>query len=407
MTDCINISEAMNKRVVITGIGIVSPLGCNLKNFFQRLCDEQNAPGALDSLNLGDRPCYGYEVKNFDAREILGKKGLRYLNKGTLFLASAAQLAVDSAGFSDETWGMEAGVIIGSSFGNFPQTTDYTQRIYQEGPADLMPMESYDVALNSSVNYVSVRFALKGIARTISSGFTSSLDAITDAYRMVRQGNSSLLLTGGVEQISIDHYRILSLEYPFCDKKKEYPYGKDRAGFLPGEGSVVFVLEELEHARDRDADIYAEIIGCGSLFLGGRKQTNVCVDAMKAVLIDSGREPEAIDWIIGNGNGLPDIDRMEAEAIGILFGKENVDVSSIKRFLGEGYGVSGGFSLAAGVMGLLNKKIPGTGSFEVGEDCPVRLIRQTIDATKFSTVLVNSLDPQCNSSHLIFSPVQA
>lgn len=394
----------MNKRVVITGIGIVSPLGCHPAEFFQRLCEGEISAGPLDSIGSA---CYGHEVKDFDATDILGKKGLRYLNKGTLFLASAAQLAIDSAALSalpDET-----GVIIGSSFGNFPQTTDYTQRIYQEGPEGLTPMESYDVALNSSINYVSVRFALKGIARTISSGFTSALDAVTDAYRMIRRGESTLLLTGGVEQISIDHYRILSLEYPFCDKNGRdiRSYGKDRIGFIPGEGSVVFVLEEFGHARERNAVIYAEIVGWGSLFSGRATQSDLCVDSMKGALVDSGLEPENIDVIVGNGNGLPDMDALEADAIGALFGKESVYVTSVKRFVGEGYGVSGGFSMAAGVMGLVHKKIPGTGLDEAGVDCPVRLVNKTMDLPKLSTVLVNSLDPHGNYSHLILASVRS
>jgi 3-oxoacyl-[acyl-carrier-protein] synthase II len=397
----------MGKRVVITGIGIVSPLGCSPEENFQRLCDGNSAMGPLNSLNFGDHLCYGYEVIGFDAKEILGKKGLRYLNKGTLFLASAAQMAINYSKLTDGTWAEEAGIIIGSSLGNFSQTTDYTQNIYQEGPENLMPMESYDVALNSSVNYVSVRFALKGIARTISSGFTSTLDAIGDAYRIIRRGDSNLLLAGGVEQISVDQYRILSLEYPFCDKDGQniQPYGKNRTGFLPGEGSVVFILEELHHARSRNARIYGEIIGWGSLFFGGKKQVNLCVDSMKEALTDSGHNPGAIGWIIGNGNGSSDIDRIEAEAIEILFGQENTNVSSIKRFIGEGYGVSGGFSSLAGIMGLINKKIPGTGLFETGDDCPIRLIHQTLDVQDLSTVLINSLDPQGNSSHLILSSV--
>jgi 3-oxoacyl-[acyl-carrier-protein] synthase II len=397
----------MGKRVVITGIGIVSPLGCSLEENFQRLCDGQSAMDPLNSLNLSDHSCFGYDVKDFDATKILGKKGLRYLNKGTLLLASATQMAVNSGDLTNETWAEEAGIIIGSSFGNFSQTTDYTQRIYQEGPENLTPMESYDVALNSSVNYVSVRFALKGITRTISSGFTSTLDAVGDAYRIIRRGDADLLLAGGVEQISVDHYRILSLEYPFCDKNGQdiQPYGKNRTGFLPGEGSVVFILEELHHARRRKARIYAEILGWGSLFFGGKKQAHLCVDSMKEALADSGQNPETIDWIIGNGNGSCDTDRIEAEAIGILFGKENINVSSIKRFIGEGYGVSGGFSSTAGIMGLVNKKIPGTGPFEAGEDCPIRLIHQTLDVQELSTVLINALDPQGNSSHLILSSV--
>jgi 3-oxoacyl-[acyl-carrier-protein] synthase II len=399
----------MNKRVVITGMGIVSALGCDPEENFRRLCYGQSAVGPLEYLNMGNQLGYGFEVNNFDAKEILGKKGLRYLNKGTLFLASAAQLAVNSTDFADETWADDAGVIIGSSFGNFSQTTDYTQKIYHEGPINLMPMESYDVALNSSVNYVSVRFALKGIARTISAGFTSSLDAISDAYRMIRRGDARLILSGGMEQISIDHYRILSLTYPFCPDSENniQPYGKERKGFLLGEGSVVFVLEELDHAISRNADIYAEIIGWGSLYYGGRKQTGTCVDAMKEALVDSGRKPETIDWIIGSGNGLPDMDQIEAEAIGVVFGKEKIDVSSVKRLYGEGYGISGGFSVATAVMGLKNKKIPGTGQYNVAEDCPVRLVLNTVDAPELSSVLVNSVDPQGNSSHLIISGMAA
>jgi 3-oxoacyl-(acyl-carrier-protein) synthase len=168
---------------------------------------------------------------------------------------------------------------------------------------------------------------------------------------------------------------------------------------------VVFVLEELDHALARNADIYAEIVGWGSTFFAGKKQKDICIDSMKEAIIDSGREPEATDWIVGNGNGLPDTDRIEAEAICALFGKENVDVSSVKRLIGEGYGVSGGFSIATGVLGLLNKKIPGTGIVEVGDDCPIRLVNRTINAPDISTVLVNSIDPQGNSSHLVLSSI--
>lgn len=399
----------MNKRVVITGMGIVSALGCDPQENFRRLCYGQNAMGPLESLDMGDQLGYGFEVNNFDAKDILGKKGLRYLNKGTLYLASAAQLAVNSTDFADDCWAEDAGVIMGSSFGNFPQTTDYTKKIYLEGPTNLLPMESYDVALNSSANYVSVRFSLKGIARTISAGFTSSLDAISDAYRSIRRGDARVILCGGVEQISIDHYRILSLTYPFCPDSENNirPYGEERCGFLPGEGSVVFVLEEFEHAVSRNADIHAEIIGWGSLYYGANKQAATCVDSIREALADSNREPETIDWVIGSGNGLPDMDRIEAEAIGTVFGKEEISVSSVKRFYGEGYGISGGFSVATAVMGLKNKKIPGTGPIRPAADCPIRHVLNTVDAPELSSVLVNSIDPHGNSSHLIISKVAA
>jgi 3-oxoacyl-[acyl-carrier-protein] synthase II len=395
----------MNKRVVITGMGIISPLGNSPREFFRRLCMGEVPAGPLDWLDLGDFTGRGYAVGDFDAGEILGKKGLRYLNKGTLFLASAMQTAVDSARFSEEKWAEDAGVIIGTSFGNFPYTTDYTQKIFLEGPENLMPMESYDVALNSGVNYISVRFGIKGISRTISSGFTSALDAVIDAFRMIRRGESRLLLTGGVEQISIDSYRILSREYLFCDGEGQdmRPYGKDRAGFLPGEGSVVFVLEELEHALERHAEIYAEILGWGSLFSGNGK--NNCAPAMEEALEDSRKAPESVNWIVGSGSGLPDADKMEAEAIAEVFGKSETDVSSIKRFVGEGYGVSGGFSLAAAVMGMKEKTVPGSGPMETGVDCPVRLVRQTVFTPDLSVVLVNALDQRGNSSHLVLSPL--
>ena len=206
----------------------------------------------------------------------LGSKGLKYLNKGTRFLGSASKMAMDDAKLpQDGSLSNQMGIVIGSSLGNFSETTDYFYEIIRNNPSELSPMSSYDVALNSSINYVSVIFKIKGLARTISAGFTSSTDAIGDAYKMIQRDMAKVIVAGGVEQISIDLFLIFYLRGLLSGidgtKEASLPFDKTRNGFVMAEGSYVVILEELQHAPDRGAHIYAEITGFGNTFVGGKK----------------------------------------------------------------------------------------------------------------------------------------
>jgi len=405
----------MNKKTVITGIGIVSPIGIGHQEFWKNLVSGNSGIAPMESLDLSRYQCKkGAEVRNLNPEEFLGQKGLRYLNKGTKFLASSVKLALDDAKLSiDDEVANRTGILIGSSLGNFSQTTDYFHDIVRENPSELSPMQSYDVALNSSINYASVMYKLKGFARTISSGFTSGIDAIGNAHKLIQNGKANVIIAGGFEQISFDLYMIFLLRKMLAgsnrtDREISMPFDKRRNGFIMSEGSYVFIMEDLEFALSRGAGIYGEISGFATIFAGNKmyhtgKRVEKARVAMKKCLDDANLSLHDVDLINANGNSsdLPDL--VEAKAICELFetrGKE-IPICAVKSVVGECYGASGAMQTAAAVLSIHNSLIPPTINYEEKDpECDVN-IRNEKQVRDINTALVNSFDYSGNNSCLV------
>src|SRR3989304_397876 len=361
----------MKKSVVITGLGVVSPLGCDKEAFWNNLIEGKSGIAPMTSLDLSPYKCkQGGEVRDLKPEVYLGIKGLKYLNKGTRFLGSASKMAIDDAKLpTDGSLSEKMGIIIGSSLGNFSETTDYFYEIIRNNPSELSPMLSYDVALNSSINYVSVIFKIKGLARTISAGFTSSTHAIGDAYKMIQRDMAKVIVAGGVEQISIDLYLIFYLRGLLSGlngtKEESLPFDKARNGFIMSEGSYVVILEELQHALERGAHIYAEITGFGSTFVGGKKhpedvRVRRAEKSKHDALENTGVQKEQVDFISANANGCKFQDAVEAKAIQSYFGtgSSQIPISAIKSNVGESYGASGSSQLISTAMSIDTGLIP-------------------------------------------------
>ena len=409
----------MKKKAVITGIGVVSPLGIGHQDFWDNLVSGNSAIAPMECLDLSKYACKnGAEVKGLNPEEFLGRKGLRYLNKGTKFLGSSAKLAVDDANLEiDEELANDTGILIGSSLGNFSQTTDYFHNIIREGPSNLSPMQSYDVALNSSINYVSVFFKMKSFARTISSGFTSGTDAIGNAIKLIQNGKAKVIIAGGVEQLSLDLYMIFYMRKMLAGSdgtgnEISMPFDKRRNGFIMSEGSYVFVMEDHEHAVSRGAKIYGEISGYGSLFSGGRnsdieKRVEKARNTMKLCLDDAGISTEDIDLINANGNSDKFSDLIEAKAIKELLKKkgEEVPVHTVKSTLGESYGASGAAQTASALLSIKNSLVPPTINCEEKDpECNLNIVNEKLEK-EVNTVLINSFDLSGNNSCLVVKKV--
>lgn len=403
------------KRTVITGIGVVSPIGIGHQEFWGNLTAGNSGIAPMECLDLSKYVSKkGAEVKGLKPEDYIGRKGLKYLNKGTKFLAPSAKMAVDDAGLNiDDELSNQTGLLIGSSLGNFSQTTDYFHDIVRENPSKLPPMLSYDVALNSSINYTSVLFKIKGFARTISSGFTSGLDAIGNAHKIIQNGKAKAVMAGGVEQISLDLYIIFYMRKLLASadgtgNETSMPFDKRRNGFVMGEGSCVFILEELDHALGRGAKIYGEISGFSSIFAGNKKfdidkRTEKAGRAMQACLNDADLSADDIDLINANGNSTKDQDLIEARAIKELFGKrgEDVPVCAVKSVLGECYGASGAMQTASAILSINNSLIPPTiNCDEKGPECNINIINKKQESD-LKSVLINSFDYSGNNSCLI------
>ncbi len=403
----------MNKKTVITGIGVVSPIGIGHQEFWKNLVSGNSSIAPMECLDLSKYESKkGAEVKDLKAEEFIGRKGLKYLNKGTKFLASSIKLALDDAGLNiDDELSNQTGILIGSSLGNFSQTTDYFHDIVRENPSELSPMLSYDVALNSSINYSSVVFKIKGFARTISSGFTSGTDAIGNAYKLIQSGKAKVIIAGGIEQISLDLYIIFYMRKLLArangsGSETSMPFDERRNGFIMGEGSYVFILEDLDYALSREAKVYAEISGYGSIFAGNKKndidkRVKKAKNAMQMCIDDAKLSPDDIDLINANGNSSKLQDLIEAKAIKELFGErsEEIPVCAIKSILGECYGASGAMQTAASVLSIDNDLIPPTINVEKAPGCNLNIINEKLEKD-ISSVLINSFDYSGNDSCL-------
>ncbi|MFQ5714771.1 MAG: beta-ketoacyl-[acyl-carrier-protein] synthase family protein [Candidatus Scalinduaceae bacterium] len=401
------------KKTVITGIGVVSPIGIGHQEFWKNLVCGNSSIAPMECLDLSKYESKkGAEVKDLKAEEFIGRKGLKYLNKGTKFLASSIKLALDDAGLNiDDELSNQTGILIGSSLGNFSQTTDYFHDIVRENPSELSPMLSYDVALNSSINYSSVVFKIKGFARTISSGFTSGTDAIGNAHKLIQSGKAKVIIAGGIEQISLDLYIIFYMRKLLArangtGSETSMPFDERRNGFIMGEGSYVFILEDLDYALSREAKIYGEISGYGSIFAGNKKndidkRVKKAKNAMQMCIDDAKLSPDDIDLINANGNSSKLQDLIEAKAIKELFGErgEEIPVCAIKSILGECYGASGAMQTAASVLSIDSDLIPPTINVENAPECNLNIINEKLEKD-VSSVLINSFDYSGNDSCL-------
>jgi len=411
------VKNIMKKRIVITGLGVVSPLGCGKEAFWNNLVEGRSGIAPMTSLDLSPYKCkLGGEVRDLKPEVYLGSKGLKYLNKGTRFLGSASKMALDDAKLpQDGTMSNQMGIIIGSSLGNFSETTDYFYEIIRSSPSELSPMLSYDVALNSSINYVSVTFKMKGLARTTSAGFTSSADAIGDAYKMIQRDMAKVIVAGGVEQISIDLYLIFYLRglLSGIDGAHEacLPFDKARNGFVMSEGSYVVILEELQHALDRGAHIYAELKGFGSTFVGGKKHAEDVrmrrvEKAMHEALDGAGVKKEDIDFISANANGCKMQDKVEAKAIQSYFGAggSQIPVSAIKSNVGESYGASGATQFISTTMSINTGQIPHIINHNnKDQEINLNLIIEKPLKKEIQNALINTMDYDGNNSCLVIS----
>ena len=403
------------KRVVITGIGVVSPIGIGYQEFWKNLVSGNSGIAPMECLDLSKYESKkGAEVKDLQPEEYIGSKGIKYLNKGTKFLAPSVKMAIDDADLNivDEL-SNQTGIIIGSSLGNFSQTTDYFHDIVRENPSELSPMLSYDVALNSSVNYTSVFFKIKGFARTISSGFASGTDAIGNAHKLIQNGKAKVIIAGGIEQISLDLYIIFYMRKLLARdngavSEISMPFDKRRNGFIMSEGCYVFIMEDLDYALNRGAKIYGEIMGFGSIFGGNKKydtgkRIEKARNAMQACIEDAKLSPDDIGLINANGSSSELQDLVEAKAIEELFGERGreIPVCATKSVLGESYGASGAMQTASALLTIDNGLIPPTINCEEKDhECNLNIISEKLEKN-IDSVLVNSFDYSGNNSCLV------
>jgi len=405
----------MNKKIVITGIGVLSPIAIGREAFWAGLF--QGKTGFRPVTLFDTSPFFvniAGEITDFDALSFLGKKGLRDLDRSTRLICSAAKLAIDDSRIEiteDTTHSM--GVSIGTTFGSLHSISQFDRSGLIEGPRAVNPSHFPNTVINSPASQVSIKFKIKGFNTTISTGFCASLDAVSYAADFIRLNRADVVLAGGVEELCeetfMGFHNLGCLSGTDGSEPVCCPFDARRNGTILSEGAAVLVLEDEEHALNRDAVILARVLGYGNAFdpSADRYFTHAGDGLKKAITLalqESALNPGDIDYVCACANSTKGLDRMETKAIKDIFGKHalTIPVSSIKSMVGESFSASGALSLAAAVGALRTDFIPPTVNYQERDiACDLDYVPNKSRQKQIQNVLVTSADPYGQNSAVI------
>ncbi len=367
----------MNKRkVVITGMGVVTPIGIGLQDFWQGLMEGRNGVDLItkfDTTKFDTK--FAAEVKNFDPLNYLDKKATKRLDEYAQFAIGSTTIAIEDSGLNLEKVDLERfGVVFGSGIGGIKTLRDQHFAYFESGtPKKISPFFITMMIADIAAGQISIKFGLKGPNYATISACATSSHAIADAFILVQRGSANLMIAGGsesaVQEMSIGGFNSMRALSTWNDRFKEAsrPFDADRNGFVLGEGSASLVLEEYEHAKARGATIYAEIAGIG--LTGDAFHVTVpapdgegAARSMKEAIRDAELKPEDVDYINAHGTSTPYNDINETKAIKTVFNSHAYDlvVSATKSMTGHLLGGAGAVESVATVLALKNNKIPPT-----------------------------------------------
>ena len=386
------------RRVAVTGIGVVSPIGNSAGEFWDSLAAGRSGIGPITKVDTAEmRFKNAAEVKGFDAAEHFDERAMMMLDPFAHFGITAAREAVKDSGiaFGDELKD-RTGVVTGSCLGGKETEDAFFYDLYANKKNRVPPIAIPRSMSNSVASHVSMEYGLTGATFTTSTACSSANHAIGQAFWLIRQGTLDAAVAGGSEAPicygNLKAWEAMRVVAPDTCR----PFSKDRGGMILGEGGAMFVLEEMEAARARGATIYAEIAGFGMsadahhltmpLAKGAAK-------AMSAALSDAQINAEEIGYINAHGTATQANDPMEAEAIRMVFGDaaDDILVSSTKSMHGHTLGAAGAIEAAATVMGMHKGVLPPTANFtELDPSCPVNVIANDAAERRVGAAISNS-----------------
>lgn len=398
--------------IVITGLGIVSPIGIGRDACWTSLREGRSGIGPITIFDPSRRHSkLAAEVKSFQPETILGPKGLRLLDRTTRLALCAAHEALHQSGLDrDEARRRDAGVVLGSAMGGVASLAEFTTITFRSGPRATNPALFPNAVANGPASQISIRFGIMGLNSTTSTGFASSLDALDTAALYIAQGHAGAILAGGVEEIcewthtALDEGGLLARATE-RDQEDCRPLGARRNGTVLGEGAAIIVLESLDHARARGAPILAE-------YAGGATVTDILADgrfatpalgltrAVELALQRTGTPSGEIGWVALGANGNPEGDPAEIGALRTALshaGPKPV-VTALKSLMGETLSASGAMRVAAAVLGLEHRMIPPTRILDVDPHCDADVVRGSARECDAPAVLVTCPTPLFHQS---------
>jgi len=417
------------RRVVVTGLGLVTPLGCGVAHNWERLLAGRSGLRAIDSFDVSDLPAKIAGVVpsgpgaegGFDPDEWLEPKEQRKIDRFILLGIAAAQQAVDDSGWkpADDESRNRTGVMIGSGIGGLNTIYEASLVLQERGPRRISPFFIPSALINLISGQVSIRFGFRGPNHSVVTACATGAHAIGDAARLIAFDDADVMVAGGAEaavsRLGIAGFaasRALSTAYNDTPEKASRPWDEGRDGFVMGEGAGVVVLEEYEHAKRRGATIHAEVVGYG--LSGDAHHITAPADdgdggfrAMQAALKRASMTPADIDYINAHGTSTPLGDAIEFGAIKRMFGPSAaaVSMSSTKSAIGHLLGAAGAVEAIYSVLAIRDQTVPPTLNLERPSDGieGIDLVPHTAKARPVRAALSNSFGFGGTNASLIFA----
>ncbi len=410
----------MTRRVVVTGVGMVSPLGTGVRNNWEAACAGRSGIGPITKFDAADFPSQiAGEVRDFNPEDFMDKQQIRRFDVFIHYAVASARMAMEDSGLKiDGANAHKVGCITGSGLGGLTMLEHYHSVLLEKGARKISPFFIPGIIANMAPGQIAIEFGAKGPNLSIETACAASAHAVGEAFRFVREGIADAMITGGAEAVvtplalgGFCSMRALSTRNNEPQKASR-PFDLNRDGFVMGEGAGILVLEVLEQAINRGAKIYAEVVGYG---LSGDAyhvsapdpEGEGAISCMKMALDYAGLKPEDVDYINAHGTSTKLNDASECKAIKAVFGDHarELAVSSTKSMTGHLLGGAGGVEAIFTVLALKHGLIPPTINYEtVDPDCDLDCVPNVARKAQIRAAMSNSFGFGGTNATLLFKP---
>ncbi len=407
----------MNRRVVVTGMGALTPIGNNVEEFWKNAKEGKNGIDFITLYNNDETTVkIAGEVKGFDPVEAVGKKESKRLDRFSQFALAAADEAIKSASLDLDTLDRDRiGVMIGSGIGGFQTIENEVAKMTKNPDGRVSPFFIPMSIVNMASGNISIKYGLRGPSLAVVTACATGTNCIGDAFREIKHGYADIMLAGGVEapitKVSVGGFSSLkALNTSNDPKRASIPFDKERSGFVMGEGAGILVLESLESAQKRGANILCEIVGYGTTcdayhITSPDPEGNGASKAILLAIQEAGIEKEDVSYINAHGTSTPLNDKFETNAIKKAFGDfaYKIPISSTKSMTGHLLGAAGGVEAIICVKSILDNYIPPTIGYEnKDEDCDLDYVPNEGRQCEVKCALTNSLGFGGHNATLLF-----
>lgn len=395
----------MEKRVVITGIGAVTPIGNSVEEYWNSLANGIHGFDVITAFDVVNSDVkLAAEVKNFDPKLYMDPKEARRMDRYCQFAMAAAKEAMENSGIDLENIDHNRfGVVVGSGIGGQNTLESEHIKLLEKGPKRVNPLLIPMIISNMAAGNIAIKYSAKGVCTNIVTACATGSQCIGDAYRSIKHGYSDIILAGGAESsitpLAIAGFANLTALSKATDKDRaSIPFDKERNGFVMGEGAGIVILEELEHALKRGAKILAEVVGYGTT-CDAYHMTSPAVDgegaarSMQLSIEEAGIEPNQVSYINAHGTSTPYNDKFETLAVKTVFGEDayKIPISSTKSMTGHLLGASGAIETIACIKAITEDFIPPTIGYQVpDEDCDLDIVPNVGRKATISYAMTNS-----------------